>query len=128
MGVCIPHSKCHTRGWDSVSPTGGATPKRGSLYPTLEGPHHSVGVLIPNSRAHGAPARWGPVFFFRVSEGAGDQTGGCNGIRIQTEQEPKSASNDAPVAVHTEPHEASEQCSCYDLSFEGMRGPVESLE
>ena len=40
----------------------------------------------------------------------------------------QSASNDAPLAVHTEFHEPSEQCSGYDPSFEGLRGAVENLE
>ena len=33
-------------------PTQGATLKRGSPYPLLNGPHRSVGVRIPNSRGH----------------------------------------------------------------------------
>ena len=38
--------------WESLSPTQGATPKRGSPYPQLKGPLRSVGVRIPNSRGH----------------------------------------------------------------------------
>ena len=40
------------RHMESVSPTQGATPKRGSPYPQPKGPHQSVGVYIPNSRGH----------------------------------------------------------------------------
>ena len=47
-----PNSRGHTEVWESVSPTQGATPKCGSLYPQLKGPHQSVGVCIPNSRGH----------------------------------------------------------------------------
>ena len=35
-----------------VSPTQGATPKRGSPHPQLKGPRQSVGFRIPNSRGH----------------------------------------------------------------------------
>ena len=50
--ICIPNSRGHTEAWESVSPTRGATPKRGGPHPQLEGPHGSVGVRIPNSRGH----------------------------------------------------------------------------
>ena len=50
--VRIPNSRGHTKAWESVSPTQGATQKRGSPYPQLKGPHQSVGVCIPNSRGH----------------------------------------------------------------------------
>ena len=57
VGVRIPNSRGHTKAWESVSPTQGATPKhgnpytptrratpkRGSPYPQLEGPHQRVG-------------------------------------------------------------------------------------
>ena len=46
----IPNSRGHTEAWESVSPTQGVTPKRGSPYPQLKGPHQSMGVRIPNSR------------------------------------------------------------------------------
>ena len=32
----------HTEAWDSLTPTQGATPKRGSPKPQLKGPHQSV--------------------------------------------------------------------------------------
>ena len=48
-----PWSTCLRKTRQNVaSPTQGATPKRGSLYPQLKGPHRSVGVHIPNSRGH----------------------------------------------------------------------------
>ena len=40
------------KAWESVSPTRGAAPKRGSPYPQLKGPCQSAGVRIPNSRGH----------------------------------------------------------------------------
>ena len=43
VGVRIPNSRGHTEAWESVSPTRGAMPKRGSPYPRLEGPRQSVG-------------------------------------------------------------------------------------
>ena len=52
VGVRIPNSRGHTKVWEPVSPTQGATPKHGSPYPQLKGPHRSVGVRIPNSRGH----------------------------------------------------------------------------
>ena len=52
MGVRIPNPRGHAKAWESISPTPGATPKRGSPYPQLEGPHRSLGVRIPNSRGH----------------------------------------------------------------------------
>ena len=39
VGVRIPNSRGHTEVWESVSPTQGATQKRGSPYPQLKGPH-----------------------------------------------------------------------------------------
>ena len=38
--------------WESVSLTLAATPKRGSPYPQLEGPHRSVGIHIPKLKGH----------------------------------------------------------------------------
>ena len=38
--------------WVSISPTRGATPKHGSRYTPLEGPHPSAGVRTPNLRGH----------------------------------------------------------------------------
>ena len=52
MGVGIPNSRGHSEAWESVSPTRGATPQRGSPYPQLKGGGGSVGVCIPNSRGH----------------------------------------------------------------------------
>ena len=52
MGVRIHNSRGHTKAWESITPTRGATPKRGSLYPQLKGPHQSVGVHHPHSRGH----------------------------------------------------------------------------
>ena len=46
------NSRGHPKAWQSICPTRGATPKRGSPYPQLEGPRQSVGVHIPNSRGH----------------------------------------------------------------------------
>ena len=45
-------SRGHTKAWESVSPTQGAKPKHGSLYPRLKGPSQSMGVRIPDSRGH----------------------------------------------------------------------------
>ena len=50
LGVRIPNSRGHAKAWESVSHTQGATPKCGSPYPQLGGPHQSVGLRIPNSR------------------------------------------------------------------------------
>ena len=50
--VHISNSRRHTEAWESISPTQGATPKRGSPYPQLKGPHQSVGVHRLNSRGH----------------------------------------------------------------------------
>ena len=50
MGVRIPNSGGHTESWESVSPTQGATPKRGSLYLQLEGPRQSVGMRDKKER------------------------------------------------------------------------------
>ena len=44
VGARIPNSKGRTEVWESVTPTQGATPKRGSPSPQLKGPHRSVGV------------------------------------------------------------------------------------
>ena len=44
--------KSWTEAWESISPTQGATPERGSPYPQLKGPHQSVVVHSPNSRGH----------------------------------------------------------------------------
>ena len=49
----MPNSRGHTKVWESVSPTRGATPKCGGPHHQLEGPHRSVGVPIPISRARG---------------------------------------------------------------------------
>ena len=51
--------------WESISPTRGAIPKRGSPYPQLEGPRQSVGVRIPNSRGQSVGVSVG------VGEGVG---------------------------------------------------------
>ena len=50
--VRIPNSKGHTEVWESITPTQGAMPKRGSPSPQPKGPHRSVGVHHPNSRGH----------------------------------------------------------------------------
>ena len=61
-----PNSRGHTKVWESITPTPGATPKRGSPQlqlqeatlkhgspsPQLKGPHRSVGVHNPNLRGH----------------------------------------------------------------------------
>ena len=52
VGVCVPNPRGHAKAWESISPTQGATPKRGSPYPQLKGPCQSVRVHIPNSSGH----------------------------------------------------------------------------
>ena len=44
----VRETDSHALAW----PNRGATPKRGSPYPQLEGPRQSVGVRIPHSRGH----------------------------------------------------------------------------
>ena len=51
MRFIIPNSRGHTKTWESISPTQGATPKSGSPYPRHKGPHQSVEVCIPTPRA-----------------------------------------------------------------------------
>ena len=51
----VQNRKTHTLGWkvwESISPTHGATPRRGSPHRKLKGPRKSVGVHYPNSRGH----------------------------------------------------------------------------
>ena len=48
----IPNSRGHTKAWKFVSPTQGATPRRGRLYHQLKGPQQSTRVGIPNSKGH----------------------------------------------------------------------------
>ena len=44
--------KSQTKVTESISPTQGAVPKRGSPYPELKGPPKRAGVNHPNSRGH----------------------------------------------------------------------------
>ena len=50
--VRIPHFRYRAKVWECVSPTQGATQRRGSPCPQLMGTHNSVGVRILNSRRH----------------------------------------------------------------------------
>ena len=67
--------------------------------------------------------------WLRVSKGAGRQVGGSNRTdQIAGRAGHHSASNYAPLTVHTELHEPPGHCSGYDPSFEGLRGAFENLE
>ena len=48
--VLEPNSRGHTEAWESITPTRGATPRRGSPSPQLKGPRQGVGIHHPNSR------------------------------------------------------------------------------
>ena len=43
----IPNSRGHTKAWESVPPTKGATPKRGCPYPQLKGPRNKAWIASP---------------------------------------------------------------------------------
>ena len=48
----IPNYGGRTKAWQPISPTLVATPKSGSLYAQVEGPHQSRKVRIPDLRDH----------------------------------------------------------------------------
>ena len=52
MAIRIPDSICNTEAWESLFPILGGTPKSGSAYPQLQGPHQSVGIRIPNTMCY----------------------------------------------------------------------------
>ena len=66
-----PKSEDNIEAWDTQFPTRRATPKRGSLYPHLDGPHQSVRVHFRKSRANNE--EWESV---SPTQGSGGKRGG----------------------------------------------------
>ena len=60
-GIWFPQLNGHTQAWESVSPTQGATTKRGSAYANFKGPRQRVGVWILNPRRHNEVLECGSV-------------------------------------------------------------------
>ena len=50
--VGVLTSRGHTKAWESITPTRGAMPKRGSPSPQLKGPQQSVEAHDPDLRGH----------------------------------------------------------------------------
>ena len=68
------------------------------------------------------------VSVLRLSKGTGGHVGGSSITGQVTDRAGHHrASSYAPLTVHTELHDNSERCSCYDPSFEGLRGAFENL-
>ena len=83
VGLRIPNSRGHTKAWESVSPTQGATPKCGSPYPQLQGPHQGVGKKEMTHAGQMQNFRVGSSNQILNSMGRGVQNGG-GGVRPHT--------------------------------------------